>query len=205
MAGFVPPKTRFEPPSWSSLLNTLPRYWAIDFTCVFDAKSIQIFILAIIEVPSRRLVLINSTPNPTRDWLIQQLRNTGFANVFPQAVLHDRDGIYGHWLPKVLLEFGAASVKTPPRCPWHIAHVERFHGSLKREVLDRVPLNNNEQVRELCLQYQNFYNEGRPHQGIGGQTPNTKFVEDIAIDPGELKIKKTDIIGGLITKFSLAA
>ena len=30
-------------------------------------------------------------------------------------------------------------------------------------------------------------------------------VEDIAIDPEELKIEKTDIVGRLIAKFSLAA
>jgi len=49
--GFVLPRTRFAPPSWKSVLDSFCRYWAMDFTTVFDSKGIQIFIFAIIEVP----------------------------------------------------------------------------------------------------------------------------------------------------------
>ncbi len=32
-------------------------------------------------------------------------------------MLHDRDGIFGKWLPLILEEFGAKSIKTEPQSP----------------------------------------------------------------------------------------
>jgi hypothetical protein len=94
--GFVPPRTRVTPPSWRSVLESLDRYWSMDFTTVFDRKGIQVFIFAIIEVPSRQLILINSTLNPTQKWLVQQFRNCCIlGHEFPSAMVHDRDAIYG--------------------------------------------------------------------------------------------------------------
>ena len=37
--GFIPPKTKFVPPSWSAFLKTYTRVWYLDFTTVFDAKN----------------------------------------------------------------------------------------------------------------------------------------------------------------------
>ena len=97
--GFIPPRTKFASPSWRSVLDSFCRYWAMDFTTVFDSKGIQIFIFAIIEVPSRKVILINSTVNPTRNWLTQKFRNCCISgHLFPAAMVHDRDGIYGNWL-----------------------------------------------------------------------------------------------------------
>ena len=132
--GFVPPKTRFTPPSWRSVLDSLHRYWAMDFTTVFDSKGIQLFIFTIIEVPSRKLILINSTANPTREWLVQQFRNSCITgHSFPSAMVHDRDGIFGHWLPGALAKFGCESFKTPPRSPWkiHLRNVSTYRLRLK--------------------------------------------------------------------------
>jgi putative transposase len=143
----------------------------MDFTCVFDAKGIQIFIFAIIEVPSRKLILINSTANPTREWVTQQFRNTAPAHEFPASMVHDRDGIFGHWLPKVLREFGCKSIKTPPRSPWQNPFIERFYLTIKTEMLNRVALKDNNHIRELCISFLDFYNMKRPHQGISGRIP----------------------------------
>jgi len=95
--GFTPPKKRFAPPPWSTVLDSLTRYWSMDSTCVFDLNGLEIFIFAVIEVPSRKLVLMNSSTNPTKAGLIQQFRNCCLSgHVFPKAMVHDRDGIYGH-------------------------------------------------------------------------------------------------------------
>ncbi len=69
--GFIPPKTQFAPPPCSTAPDSLTRYWSLDFTGVFDMNGLQIFIFAVIEMPLRKLVLINSSTNPTKDWLIQ--------------------------------------------------------------------------------------------------------------------------------------
>jgi hypothetical protein len=158
-------------------------------------------------VPSRRLIGINVTANPDKEWIIQQLRNSGFAgNKFPLAILHDRDGIYGKWLPLVLEEFCSKSIRTQVRSPWQNGFIERFHLSLKTEILNRVNLIDDNHVRELCASYQKFYNSLRPHQGIDGQIPSRRRVEIDRIENFDrLKIKKTKVMDGLVTHFSLAA
>ena len=150
--GFMPPKTRFAPPLRSTVLDSLTRYWSMDSTCVFDMNGLQIFIFAVIEVPSRKLVLINARANPTNARLIKQFRNCCISGqVFPKAMVHDRDGIYGHWLPDILLEFACQSIKTPPRSPWHNSFVERFNLSIKTEILNRIILIDVDHVRDFAF------------------------------------------------------
>ena len=205
--GFIPPRTRFTPPPWSTVLDSLCRHWAMDFTTVFDSSGIQIFIFAIIEVPSRKLILINSTTNPTKGWLIQQFRNCCLSgHVFPSSMVHDRDGIYGHWLPEILQEFGCKSVKTRPRSPWENPFIERFHYSLKSELLNRLFLLDNNHIRGLCISYQKFYNSKRPHQGIDGAIPDLiKKSCPIDLDIEKFTVTKTTELNGLVTRFRAAA
>jgi putative transposase len=179
----------------------------MDFTTVFDSKGIQLFIFAMIEVPSRKLILINSTANPTREWIVQQFRNSCISgHQFPEATVHDRDGIFGHWLPGTLEQFNCQSIETPPRSPWGNPFVERFHLSIKTEMLNRLALIDNRHIRELCISYQDFHNKKRPHQGIGGMTPvfpESRKEYDPQID--NLKVTKSLELNGLVTNFRLAA
>ncbi len=41
-SGFYPPKLKFAPPTWSSLLNSYKSVFAMDFTCIIDAFGKQI-------------------------------------------------------------------------------------------------------------------------------------------------------------------
>ena len=205
--GLNPTKTKLSPPTWRSTLDSISRYWAMDFTTVFDVKGIQIFIFAIIEIPSRRLILINSTENPSKNWLIQQFRNCSIlGEKFPSHLLHDRDGVYGSWLPDILKEFGSNSLKTAPRSPWENPHIERFNLTIKTEILNRSILVDNNHVRRLCLNYQKFYNQKRPHQGISGSIPeNSQKTTAKFPDIQNLKVIKSKVMHGLVTHFTLTA
>ena len=205
--GFVPPRTRFAPPSWHSILESLDRYWAMDFTTVFDSKGVQIFIFSILEVPSRRLIHINATANPTQAWLMQQFRNCCIlGDDFPLAMVHDRDGIYGKWLPEALMQYGCRSVKTPPRAPWYNPFIERFNRSIKTEILNRTVLIDNDHIQNICADYKEHYNAERPHQGIDGRIPDLATIRsDTKPDLDNLMVKKVTVLNGLVTQFKLAA
>ena len=63
-------------------------------------------------------------------------------------------------------------VRTAFRCPWQNPFVERFGGSLRREVLDHVIVLNEAHLERLLKEYiEEFYHLHRPHQGLEGQTP----------------------------------
>ena len=147
--GFVPPRTKFQPVSWSAFLDACKSVWYCDFTTVFDAKGLQIFIFNIIDGATRQLVLSNVTLNPTRSWVIQQVRNceiNGF--VLPEVLVHDRDAIFGKYFDRMLREeFGVEPIVTDFKSPWQNGKIERFHLSLKEEVLLRVPISDVSHVR----------------------------------------------------------
>jgi hypothetical protein len=179
----------------------------MDFTTVYDRNGLQLFIFSILELPSRQLILINSTANPTQAWLMQQFRNCCIlGHTFPSAMVHDRDGIYGNWLPNILKNYGCLSFKTPPRSPWCNPHVERFNRTLKDEILHRVTIVDNQHVQQLCGEFKNYYNSERPHQGINGNIPNLSVVQvDVDPDLEDLRVEKRHSLNGLVTTFKLVA
>ena len=121
-------------------------------------------------------------------------------------MIHDRDGIYGNWLPKILRQHGCLSCKTPPRSPWCNPHVERFNRTLKDELLNRVAIVDNKQAQQLCEDFKSYYNAERSHQGINGKIP-TLSVAQVHRKPDldELRVEKILALNGLVTKFKLAA
>jgi transposase InsO family protein len=205
--GLVPPKLRFAPPSWRSVLDSFSRHWAVDFTTVFDCRGVQLFIFSILEIPSRQLILISATTNPNQDWLMQQLRNCCIlGHEFPPVMIHDRDGIYGNWLLNILVQYDCLSLKTPPRSPWCNPHVERFNRTLKDELLNRVAIFDDQHARQLCEAFKRYYNAQRPHQGINGKIPSLSDVQvQSKPDLGEIRVEKITALNGLVTKFKLAA
>ena len=121
-------------------------------------------------------------------------------------MVDDRDGIYGLWPQYVLLEFECQSIRTPPLSPSLNPYIERFFGSLKREVLDRQFLVDSDEIQKACPSYQACYKGARPHQGIDGKVPNRSVAPKIFItDIENMKLEKTPRLDGLITQFSLAA
>ena len=137
--------------------------------------------------------------------MIQQIRNceiNGFS--LPEAFVHDRDGIYGMYFNRILLkEFGVIPITIGYKMPWQQGKVERYHLTLKTEILYRIPIADDSHVRELCTTHQHFYNSERTHQSLKGNYPRNHDEECPSHPPR--KIEKTNRMGGLVTIFREAA
>ena len=138
---------------------------------------------------------------------MQQFRNCCIlGHEFPKAMIHDRDGVYGQWLPNVLMQFGCTSFKTSPKSPWENPYVERFNRSIKEEIFNRLVISDNDTVKAFCNSYQDYYNRKRPYQGIGGVTPLLpERTVDKKPDIDNLKVVKLMELNGLATHFKIAA
>ncbi|MEM7246639.1 MAG: integrase core domain-containing protein [Acidobacteriota bacterium] len=56
----------------------------------------------------------------------------------PYPDLRDRDGVHGRAFSDRVRALGIEEIKTAPRSPWQNPYVERFIGTLRRELLDHV-------------------------------------------------------------------
>lgn len=206
--GLIPPRTRMTPMSWSAFYNHHKHLWAVDFTCIFDNKGRQLFIFPILDIASRTLVQINLTANPDRNWIIQQFRNASIQGFdFPPILVADNDAIFGKWLKQDLKDlFDIDVIHIPPKMPWFNPFAERFHLTLKSEFLSRLEMQEVAKVREECILFQEYYNNLRPHQGIGGERPSKNKSNVVSIKQSEkIVFAKKPELNGLVTRFELVA
>jgi putative transposase len=54
------------------------------------------------------------------------------------------------------------------------ATCERPVGTLRRELLDRMPILGEAHLRAVLAEYREHYNGARPHQGIGQRVPDAE-------------------------------
>jgi transposase InsO family protein len=85
----------------------------------------------------------------------------------------DRFGKGGEVLfDKICRKNGIQHQLTAPASPNQNGKVERFHGTLRRELLDDVePFTSLEQAQQAVDAWVHEYNHDRPHQGLDGQVP----------------------------------
>jgi putative transposase len=119
--------------------------------------------------------ILGITAHPTGAWLAQQARNlrmdlddTGRRFRF---LLRDRDAKFTTAFDAVFTAAGIPIIKTPVRAPRANAIAERFVGSIRRELLDRILIINQRHTATVLGEYQHHYNNHRPHRTLGEAAP----------------------------------
>jgi hypothetical protein len=138
-------------------------------------------------------------------WVIQQLREAMPYGQQPRFVFRDNDGIYGDGVEEFLDCCHVQEVRTAHRCPWQNPFVERFVGTLRRELLDHVIVLGRSHLEPLLRQFiEEYYHPVRPHQGLDGDTPIPQPKADAPI-PNSTKLISTPILGGLHHRYRRVA
>jgi transposase InsO family protein len=144
--GIEPAPKRSRRMSWSTFLKAhWPRLAAIDFTTVevwTKGGLVTHYVLFVMELATRKVTCAGITPYPGAAWMLQIGRNltdafSGFLRG-KSFVIMDRDASFHEAFRDLLEQAGIRAVRTPPRSPNCNAHLERFHGSFKREVANRM-------------------------------------------------------------------
>jgi putative transposase len=158
--------------TWATFLhNHAKDIWAVDFLQTYDLFFRAIFVFVVIELGSRRLVHFGITRSPNDAWVAQQLREATPFGEGPRFLIRDNDNKFGHAFDRVAKGTDIEVLTTPYQAPKANAICERFLGSVRRECLDFFLILNERHLRKIMKQYQAYFNEARPHQGINQRIP----------------------------------
>jgi transposase InsO family protein len=182
---------------WLTFLrNHMPVSWGMDFFTVPALRSQILCVFVILSHSRRRVVHFGVTAHPTMTWVIQQLREAMPFDSQPRYMFRDNDGIYGNEVSRFLGGTGIEEVKTACRSPWQNPFVERFAGTLRRELLDHVLILNEGHRKRLLREFiEEYYHSARPHQGLDCDPPiPAARLEPVA---GASRLVSIPVVGGL--------
>jgi putative transposase len=191
--------------TWLAFLrNHLDVAWAIDFCTVTTIGFKTLYVFVVLEHGRRKIRHWVTTYQPSMQWTIQQLKTAMPYDECPRYMHRDNDGIYGLGVPAFLECVGVEEVPTAYRSPWQNPFVERFFGTLRRELLDHViPLSQSHLDRLLGEFIERYYHIERPHQGLDGETP-VQYPGPTKFD-GPTKLVSIPILGGLHHRYERVA
>ena len=162
----------------------------------------------VLEVGSRyvRVRVRGVTANPDGMWTTQQARNL-LMDLAERAeeftfLIRDRAGQSTAFFDMVLAAAGITVLKTPTRSPRANAFAERFVGTARREVTDRILIFGRTHLHRILDEYAAHYNRRRPHRSLALRPPRPdRRVADLTHE----RIKRRPILGGLITEYERVA
>ncbi|WP_246108192.1 integrase core domain-containing protein [Saccharothrix saharensis] len=159
----------------------------------------------VMEVATRYVHILGATTNPDDPWTTQQVRNLLMDLDDPadfRFLIRDRAGQFTASFDAVFSDAGIKVVKIPPRCPWANAYAERFVGTFRREVTDRLLIINEHHLWAVLQRYANHYNHRRPHQALQLTPPRP---DHPTAKPGSTSIRRQPVLGGLINEYEPTA
>ncbi len=89
--------------------------------------------------------------------------------------------------------------------PFPAATCERTIGTLRRELLDRLPIVNEHHPRQALTEYLAHHNTARPHRALGQLTPAQVHTRPPEINLAEHRIRRKQVLGGLTHEYQIAA
>jgi len=152
-----------------------------------------------LELGSRRIHFAGVTSNPNQTWITQQARQLVWdlhdRGRCLQFLIHDNDCSFSKAFDAVFESEGIYIIHTPFQAPNANAHAERWVRTVREECLDHILITGSSHLKRVLVEYPNYYNTSRPHQGIDNQTPIPHQQRSI----GPIHRKK--ILGGIINNY----
>ena len=133
------------------------------------------YVFFVVHLRTRTVLLAEATFSPHGKWMTQQVRNLLWEceerSTQPRLLLHDNDGRFRGGFDETLSNAGARPLRTPYPAPNAAAHAEGWVRSVRQECLNHLILFGLGCLQRVLNEYRVFFNEHRPHQGIGNRVP----------------------------------
>jgi putative transposase len=203
----IDPAPRRDEPSWRQFLRVQARgILAIDFFCVDTLLLQRLSVLFVVEHATRRVHLLGVTANPSGAWVTQQARNflMDLGDRVSQftVLIRDRDSKFTSVFDALFASEGMRILRTPVRARAN-AIAERWIGTVRRELLDRLLIINRRHLTAVLTEYVAHFNDHRPHRALHQAAPLRCLPPPAA--PSQLHLQRRDRLGGLIHEYAQAA
>ena len=130
-------------------------------------------------------------------------------DVRPLFLVRDRDRKFTRDFDEVFRSAGIRVIKAPVRAPKARAHAERWVGTVRRECIDRLLILGRRHLQHVLATYVAHYNEHRPHRALGQRPPLLCALPPDGQPPANVieldRLRRRDLLGGLIHEYQLAA
>ena len=205
-AGLPPVPQR--PTSWQTFLRA---HWGAiagaDFftTEVWTWRGlVTYYTVFVIDLASRRVQVLGSTPHPEALFMQQVVRTLTMAEGggvdAPQVLICDRDRKWSGDVRRRLRDAGIRVVLTPERAPNANAYAERFVRSIKEECLDRLIPIGERHFRRAVAEYVEHYHGERNHQGL-----DNRLISGPPVIKMTSRVRRHPRLGGLLNFYERAA
>jgi transposase InsO family protein len=180
---------------------------AVDFFTVDTVFLQRLYVLCAIEVTTGRVYVLGLTSHPVGEWVAQQARNlvmqVGMDVAEFRFLVRDRDTKFTAAFDAVFAAEGTEVLPTPVRAPQANAYAERWVGTVRREVLDRMLIFGRRQLMSVLAKYADHYNVHRPHRALGQAPPLGLGESAVVVSAG--RVARRDRLGGLLLEYAQVA
>ncbi len=185
--GFVTPQPHKRPKSsYTRFVADLPNEcWQAAVTHVENAEGGHFEVLNMIDDHSRVCVESRAFVTVRSPDVVRALHRAAESWGYPEALLTDNGAIFtasprggtSSAIETELLSLGISSKHSRPYHPQTCGKVERFHQTLKRYLAKQDRPATTKQLQRLLDRFVAYYNNTRPHRGIGRLTPADAFAK----------------------------
>jgi transposase InsO family protein len=195
------PEKKDEKPKMRAINGKYPNHiWSIDLTTIYIWLK-PLYILAVIDQFSRKAMILTSTFHPTAEWTINQLKEITLKYGNPKHLISDKGPQFKTAFKTYVKQQGIYHRYACISKANGNSKVERFFRSLKYEFLNLYLFFSKNKVDGLLKEYLTYYNEYRPHEGLGGRIPNERYTHR----PRDKPDKNDKAIKGPIERIEFAA
>lgn len=180
---------------------------ACDFFHIETITLHRLYAFFTVEHANRRVRILGVTAHPTEAWVTRQARNLLMdlddAGHRLRFLIRDRDTKYTDAFDAVIAGAGAEVIKIPVQAPRANAICERFVGSVRRELLDRILILNTAHARAVLAEYETHFNTHRPHRALSQAAPLRPLPPAGPDEPAAAL--RRDRLGGLLHEYTQVA
>ena len=156
--------------------------WQIDATRVLLGDQSPVWVVDLVDDHARFLLAAVACASPTSEAAWAGFMAAASKHGLPRQLLSDNGTCFTGRLhgnevlfERLLAETGVELINSAPYHPETLGKLERLHRTLKEWLADEGPASNLAELQTLLDRFGVYYNQERPHQGIGDLTPAERY------------------------------